>query len=400
MTPSFILIGLDDNQKPSFSEEALECINKGRCFSGGARHHGIVRDILPAGYEWLDISVPLSNVFSRYVEWFSTQSTPIVVFASGDPLFFGFANTIKREIPTANLRIIPFFNSLQMLAHRIPMRYDDMRVVSLTGRPWKEFDRALIERTPKIGILTDHKHTPSAIAARMLEYGYDNYVMYVGERLGNDNEENIGRYSLKEVNSREFISPNSLIVQSDNLLPRRFGIPDQEFEHLDGRSRMITKMAIRLLTLQALELPKRSVLWDVGFCTGSISIEAKLAFPALDVISFEIRPECERLMEINSHRFGAPGIEAVMGDFMESNISSLPAPDAVFIGGHGGKLREIVGKLVGVMRPGGTIVFNSVSDKSRAMFEDAAKEFSLKLKEERRIALDNYNPITIMRGDL
>ncbi|EJX00479.1 precorrin-6y C5,15-methyltransferase (decarboxylating), CbiE subunit [gut metagenome] len=159
-------------------------------------------------------------------------------------------------------------------------------------------------------------------------------------------------------------------------------------------------MPIRLLTLQALELPKRSVMWDVGFCTGSISIEAKLCFPNLDIVSFEIRQECERLMDINSHRFGAPGIETVMGDFTEIDISSFPAPDAVFIGGHGGKLREIIGKLVGVMRPGGTIVFNSVSDESRAMFEDAAREFSLNLHMERRIALDDYNPITIMKGDL
>ena len=29
------------------------------------------------------------------------------------------------------------------------MPYDDMRTVSLTGRPWHEFDRALIERAPK-----------------------------------------------------------------------------------------------------------------------------------------------------------------------------------------------------------------------------------------------------------
>lgn len=400
MNPSFILIGIDDNQKPSFSDEALECINNGCCFSGGARHHGIVCDILPSGYVWLDITVPLCNVFSRYEEWFSARSAPIVVFASGDPLFFGFANTIMREMPDADLRIIPCFNSLQMLAHRIPMRYDDMRVVSLTGRPWKEFDRALIERTPKIGILTDHKHTPSSIAARMLEYGYDNYVMYVGERLGNDMEEHVGCFSLEEATRREFISPNSLILRSDTHFPRRFGIPDEEFEHLDGRSRMITKMAIRLLTLQALELPKRSVMWDVGFCTGSISIEAKLCFPALDIVSFEIRPECERLMDINSHRFGAPGIETLMGDFLDADLSSLEAPDAVFIGGHGGRLIEIIGKLVDVMRPGGTIVFNSVSDESRAMFEDAAKEFSLKLHEDRRIALDDYNPITIMRCDL
>ena len=54
---------------------------------------------------------------------------------------------------------------------------------------------------------------------------------------------------------------------------------------------MITKAPIRLLTLQALELNRRRVFWDIGFCTGSVSIEARLQFPHLAVISSEIRPE-------------------------------------------------------------------------------------------------------------
>ena len=58
------------------------------------------------------------------------------------------------------------------------MPYDDIRTVSLTGRPWQEFDRALIERAPKIGILTDREHTPATIAARMLEYGYSHYTIH------------------------------------------------------------------------------------------------------------------------------------------------------------------------------------------------------------------------------
>lgn len=83
----------------------------------------------------------------------------VTVFASGDPLFFGFANTIRRKMPEADVVVFPSFNSLQLLAHRLVMPYHDLRIVSLTGRPWPEFDRALIERAGKIGILTD-RDTP------------------------------------------------------------------------------------------------------------------------------------------------------------------------------------------------------------------------------------------------
>lgn len=168
------------------------------------------------------------------------------------------------------------------------MPYDDMRTISLTGRPWQEFDRALIERAPKLGVLTDREHTPAAIATRMLEYGYTYYIMHVGEHLGHPTKERIRRMTLQEAAQGTFEHPNNLLLCIDTpTLPggtpytvaRPFGIPDEQFAHLDGRARMITKAPIRLLTLQALELNRRRVFWDIGFCTGSVSIEARLQFP-------------------------------------------------------------------------------------------------------------------------
>ena len=160
-----IVIGITDTPHPWFPPEVLEVIRQGKVFSGGRRHHEIVAPILPEGAEWIDITAPLDAVFEQYHD-------DVVVFASGDPLFFGFANTIKRRMPDAEIVVYPTFNSLQTLAHRLLMPYHDMRIVSLTGRPWPAFDRALIERAGKIGVLTDKEHTPAAIAQRMLEYGY------------------------------------------------------------------------------------------------------------------------------------------------------------------------------------------------------------------------------------
>ena len=114
------------------------------------------------------------------------------------------------------------------------MPYDDMRTVSLTGRPWNEFDRALIERAPKIGILTDREHTPATIAARMLEYGYDRYTMYVGEHLGNPEKERIRHMTLQEAMQGGFEHPNNLLLCATSFPEARpFGIPDEQFAHLD-----------------------------------------------------------------------------------------------------------------------------------------------------------------------
>ena len=185
-----IVIGITDNPHPWFPPEVLEVIRQGKVFSGGRRHHEIVAPILPEGAEWIDITAPLDTVFEQYHD-------DVVVFASGDPLFFGFANTIKRRMPDAEIVVYPTFNSLQMLAHRLLMPYHDMRIVSLTGRPWPAFDKALIERAGKIGVLTDKEHTPAAIAQRMLEYGYTYYNLSVGEHLGNPELEKVTTLSLE-----------------------------------------------------------------------------------------------------------------------------------------------------------------------------------------------------------
>ena len=398
----FIVIGISDAPEPFFTPEVLAIIQQGKVFSGGKRHHVIVASLLPADARWIDITTPLDAVFQQY----QSLNTDVIVFASGDPLFFGFANTIRRKMPEAEIMLYPTFNSLQLLAHRLVMPYHDMRVVSLTGRPWHEFDRALIERAGKIGVLTDKEHTPATIAKRMTDYGYTNYQMHVGEHLGNPSSEHITTLSLEEASQREFSHPNCLIIESlGNLSPRTYGIPDADFTLLDGREKMITKMPIRLLTLQALDLPRRRVFWDIGFCTGSISIEARLQFPHLQVCAFEIRPECEAIIRENTRKFGAPGIDVHIGDFMDTDLSALPRPDAVFIGGHGGHLKEIMAKVKTVLSNNGCIVMNSVKaplvkTDSHQLWDEACQELGLRQAPPTRIILNDNHPIEILKATL
>lgn len=392
----FYVIGMNDCPNPDFSPEVLHIIKSHRIFSGGIRHHEIVRSLLPQQAVWIDIKSPMDEVFQQY----ENVNESIVVFASGDPLFFGFANTIKRRLPHAGIFLYPAFNSLQMLAHQLLIPYHDMHIVSLTGRPWHELDRALIERSSKIGVLTDHVHTPAQIARRMLEYGYSMYVMYVGTNLGNPDKQSIRKFSLQQAATESYQTPNCVILEQEGqLLPRPFGIPDASFEHLDGRTRMITKMPIRLLSLSLLDLHDKKNLWDIGFCTGSVSIEAKLQFPHLHITAFEVRSEGAELMDVNSHRFGTPGIEAIITDFMTYDVSSLDSPDAVFIGGHGGKLPEMLRKVSSCLAERGTIVFNSVSEESLLLFKNTLPAIGFECKEEIRMAVDDFNPITICKAE-
>lgn len=394
MIQKFTVIGISDSRKQFFSPEIQQRIAAGRVFSGGKRHYEIVQELLPPQAVWIEITVPLQPVLEEYRKY-----PEITVFASGDPLFFGFGNTLKREFPDARTEIFPSFNSLQMLAHHFLLPYSAMRNVSLTGREWDEFDQALINGESMIGVLTDRRKTPAIIASRMLDYGYDNYDLYLGEQIGNESQARFRKMTIQAAATlNDLTFPNALILKQTRKRFRPFGIPDNCFSLLDGRAAMITKMPVRLTTLSLLELHNRRSFWDIGFCTGSVSIEAKLQFPHLEVTSFEVRPQGKALMEDNSRKMGTPGIRIYIGDFLEAPLEQFAAPDAVFIGGHNGHLCEIVQRVHQVLKPGGIIVFNSVSEDSKALFEKAVSIAGMTIDKEIRLTADHHNPILIMQA--
>lgn len=388
----FTVIGISDSQEQFFTPRIIGIIRSCRVFSGGKRHHGIVEHLLPRDAVWIDVTAPLESVFERYGSY-----PHIVVFASGDPLFYGYAVTLRREYPEAEIEVIPYFNSLQLLAHRMMLPYSGMVNVSVTGRPWKGLDIALIEGRGLVGVLTDRKKSPKEIAGRLLEYGYSNYTMTVGECLGNA-DERVAAMSLEEAACGVFRFPNSVILQKTRPRERYFGIPENLFTHLEGRGNMITKMPVRLLSLSMLGLSDKSVMWDIGYCTGAVSIEAKLQFPGLDIVAFERREESRRLLEGNCRKFGAPGIEGVIADFMECDLSSYPGPDAVFIGGHGGRLVEMLERIFGRLKPGGVVVFNSVSAESCETFIKGVAACGHKVVESHLLRIDSHNPINVMKA--
>lgn len=391
---SFHIIGISDSAEIYFPPQVQEVIARGSVFSGGVRHRQLVGRFLPEGAVWIDITVPLEAVFERYAGY-----REIVVFASGDPLFFGFANTVQRLLPDSRICVYPTFNSLQMLAHRLLLPYQDMRVVSLTGRPWKAFDAALIRGEKMLGVLTDKVKTPAAIAARMHVYGYDNYRLYVGEALGNASDERVRELTVEEAVGTTFVAPNCMIFLRTELRRRPLGLNEAEFNLLNGRVNMITKRPVRLQTLSMLDLQMRTVLWDIGSCTGSVSIEAKSQYPDLDIVAFERRPEGEELLRQNSIKWGTPGIRFVGGDFLELPLADLPRPDAVFIGGHGGWLVELLKRIDEVLLPGGVIVFNSVSEDSLQQFYEGVTQVGRRVTERIRLAVDAHNPIEILKAE-
>ena len=390
----YVIIGISDSDHFVLSDEVKALLPLHKIFSGGSRHKERIAQYLPPAHTWVNINKDIPSLLQQYQAF----SKPVVIFASGDPLFYGLANSILKYTPAADVKVYPYFNSLQLLCQRCNIAYAGIRNTSVHGRSYAELDSALIQREPLIGVLTDGVKTPAAIARRLLQYGFTNYQLIVGEALEGV-EEKIGTYSLQQAANGQFHSLNCVLLQQTALKHKWLGIPDYLFKGLPDRPNMITKMPIRLLSLSKLDLYNKSVCWDIGFCTGAVAIEARNQFPLLEVIAFEKRPECAALLDENSQQLGVPGITKVMGDFFEQDLQTYPSPDAIFIGGHGNRLGPLMQLINGYLTKGGRVVINAVKGESKAQFEQSCGVLGLQLQPPVEITIDNHNTITVLTAE-
>lgn len=394
MCERFTLIGLGDSPEPELSLAAREAIATHRVFAGGDRHRRLVGRLLPAGHRWIAIAPPIDDVLSQL----GAVQEPVTVFTSGDPFFYGFGSTLQRAFPGAVFVSHPWFHSLQRLAQLAFLPYQQMRHASLTGRQWRELDSLLIAGAPLVGVLTDHRKTPRAIAERMMEYGYTEYSMIVGEALGGK-EERVSVLTLEAAAVQAFHPLNCVLLHADRSSERFFGIAEECFEGLPGRPGMITKMPVRMATLSRLDLRNARNFWDIGFCTGSVSIEARLLVPELDVTAFELRTVSDEIFERNCRRFRAPGIRKVMGDFLMQEHALFTSPfdsvDAVFIGGHGGRLEAMFPIIDRWLSPGGRVVVNAVRETSLLEFKALFSIDGYTMHDDLRIVSGSHYPVTI-----
>ncbi len=97
------------------------------------------------------------------------------------------------------------------------------------------------------------------------------------------------------------------------------------------------------------------MIWDVGAASGSIGLEA--AGLATSARLWAVERDPDQLVHLRANAAAlAPGRgEVVAGEAPEA-LAGLPAPDRVIVGGHGGRLGEILGAVRGRMRPGGRVV--------------------------------------------
>ena len=121
----------------------------------------------------------------------------------------------------------------------------------------------------------------------------------------------------------------------------------------------ITKEEVRAISLNKLELLNAKTFIDVGAGTGSVSIEAGYSYPNLKVIAIERNDDAIDLVNKNKEKFNLDNVEVIKA-YAPVELDKDIKADAIFLGGTGKKLEEIIDWSKQLLVDGGRLVANFI----------------------------------------
>ena len=286
----------------------------------------------------------------------------VIVF-SGDTGFYSGAKNFASELAAsdlnANVTVLPGISSFAYLSAKVKESYEDAVLLSLHGKNTPKdinglcyklrYNRkvfALLSDASDVretaGILKRRNHEITVIAGINLSYEEEEIrVMDLEEA---ENFEAKGVITALFINE-EFERRPVLNVLSDDAFTRS-DVP-------------MTKESVRHESIIRLNLKEGDVLYDVGGGTGSVAVEAANLDPGISVFTIERNHDACDLIAANIKRHGTGNVTVVEGEATAA-LKKMPKPDAVFIGGSGGNLKEIM-KILTSKGKGIRYVINAVS---------------------------------------
>ena len=352
------IVGIGEDGAEGLSAAARRLIGAAEIVFGGRRHLALAAALIrgaarpwPSPFDGAADEVP------------AHRGRPVCVLASGDPFHYGIGAVLAQKIDPREMTVLPAPSAFSLAAARLGWSLPAIVLISVHGRS-VDLVRPHLHPGARILALTSGGDGPEALAKLLTDTGFGGSRVTVLEALGGPRETiratTAAAYDLGPADALNTVAIEVEAAPGARVLARTSGLADDLFEH-DGQ---ITKREIRAVTLSALAPRRGELLWDIGAGSGSVAIEWLLADPAMRAIAIEQRSDRAARLARNAAAFGVPGLEIVEGA-APAALATLPAPDAVFVGGGAGDA-GVLDAASRVLRSGGRLVVNAVTLETEA----------------------------------
>jgi len=387
MKPWLTIIGIGEDGMAGLSAAARRLVEDAEIIVGGDRHHDLAPNLKAERISWPS---PFDDLIGLLE---SNKGRPIVVLATGDPLWYSVGARIARRLPPGEITFLPQVSAFQWAACRMGWSMADLETLTAHGRAAEQVIPYFWPGA-RLLILTAGSETPGEVARLLDARGYGASRMTVLANLGSPEEHRIDATAAAwaATDPTDETPPfHTLAVTCEGtpqpLLSRLPGLPDEAFAN-DG---VMTKREVRAITLAGLMPARGEMLWDIGTGCGSVAVEWMRAGGR--AIGIENNPDRMAMAARNATLLGAPELELVGGE-APAALGGLKAPDAVFIGG-GIATDGLFEACWSALKPGGRLVANTVTIEGESALARLQREFG---GEMVRLAVSRLSPVGKLHG--
>ncbi|MEV7729226.1 precorrin-6y C5,15-methyltransferase (decarboxylating) subunit CbiE [Streptomyces sp. NPDC087917] len=360
MADRVTVIGFDGSPLTAAARSALSAAT----LVAGAAHHLALPEVPPGAER---VRLGSLDLAARRI---AGHRGTAVVFADGDPGFFGVVRALRAPEHGLEVEVVPAVSAVAAAFARAGMPWDDAQVVVAHRRTLRRAVN-VCRAHGKVAVLTSPGAGPAELAL-LLEGVHRTFV--ICEELGTANER-VTVLTSDKVADHTWRDPNVVIViggagqtsataepgwlqgQTQGLAPVRGwarpaagvgeGAGEGEFVHL--RAAQLARLGPR----------PGDLVWDIGTGSGALAVDAAALGAAVIAVDADPR-SCARATAAARER--GVRLQVVHGRAPHV-LESLPEPDVVRVGGGGAEVVEAVAD----RRPERIVSHASTRDEAEAI---------------------------------
>ncbi len=364
------LVGLGMGSMDTLTEGAKEKLKEADCLFGAKR-------LLTCMDQW-KIGKKGQKRYPYYLaedilplldEMRDEGQTEAAILFSGDSGFYSGSQKLYQKLKQwkqeqsqeISLRIYPGISSVSYFAAACGVSWHDAKIISIHGkgqrREWESEVLAAVRYEKKVFLLVSGVRDVQAVGTVLKENGIAGCQVMVGYQLSYP-EEKVVECTLDQCEQMKEEGLYILAVFRRECEKRYLAPQKKDAEFIRGKVPM-TKEEIRELAVCKLKLTEEAVVYDIGSGTGSVAAEIAERSEHIQVYGVERNEEAAELISRNQKKFRLPNVVVIKGRAPEC-LAALPRPTHAFIGGSGGRLKEIL-EMLYQKNPTMRIVITAVS---------------------------------------
>jgi len=371
--PTCTVVGILDDGWHGLSGSARDCLRAAALVIGVERTLQLVRPELAANCELR----PLDGALAQCPGWIRdalAAGRSVAVLATGDPLCHGIGSSLIDRLPGLPVTVLPAPSTLQIACARFGKAWQDVKIASCHSQDAGEW---IVGATPghglypvlraialhrRVFVFTSPANDPARLARALLTVGHgDELRLSVASRLLLPDETLHPGLSAAQAATTNFVEPSVVLVERDELPAEpAFGREDDDYLQRTPANGLITKLEARAVSLAKLRLTAAATVWDIGAGSGSVGLECARLAPHGHVWAIEKNAADAAIARANAARLRIGNYTLIEGR-APAGLTGWPRPGAVFIGGSGGELSELIHLVLDRLRPGGRLVMNFVT---------------------------------------